>query len=418
MAELRLEVGFATDVGLQRQRNEDSFGIYVPFPGDENPSRLDGVLIVADGMGGAKAGDRASQLAVERLRHWLASGEYLGWPEATAGPDGTPVAGALRRAIPALGAEIHGLGMADPSIRGLGSTVVMAVFDGDRVTIAHVGDSRCYRVREGRIERMTQDHSWAEQQVAAGVITPEQARVHPRRNVLTRSLGDDTPPAPDLRTEHLRPGDCFVLCSDGLTGGVTDADILAQSRLHDSPQKLAEALVRLANERDGSDNITVVVGRCHDHDEIPPTLISPPAVAAAGTAVDGTTSTSTSKLAVVLALVLGLVLGWLAHFGWERYRRATAFDDAQRIFNAGDYDQSREQLRDLLTSGLDPYRADRTFDMLEASETRESSESLEAEPTTADQDLDPTAGESAAEAGNPAAEEPAEEPVPNVEEPQ
>ena len=116
--------------------------------------------------------------------------------------------------------------------------------------------------RDHEIEQLTSDHTLVARQVAAGLLTPEQALRHPHRNVLTRSLGDASPPQSDVRTETLQAGDCFVLCSDGLTGGVSDGEILGQCRHHPDPTALAEALVRLANLKDGSDNITVVVGRC------------------------------------------------------------------------------------------------------------------------------------------------------------
>ncbi len=437
MAELQIEMGFATDVGLQRQRNEDSYAIYAPFPGDENLSLLRGVLVVADGMGGAEAGDVASRLAAERLRQWLASGEFLAWPEATSA---TPVADALRRAIPAVSAEIHSLGVADARIRGLGSTVVLTVFEHETATIAHVGDSRCYRVRDDRIERMTRDHSWAEQQVAAGVITAEQARVHERRNVLTRSLGDETPPAPDVRIEPLLPGDCFILCSDGLTGRVIGEEILAQARLHPSSQMLAEALVRLANERDGSDNVTVVVGRCHA-ESLPATVAAPAEPRPEEQSMpEGRTPEGRNpegrnpegripKLAIAATLVAGLLLGWFAHLGWEWQRRIAAYDAAERTFNAGSWDQAREQLRNLLTDSLGPYRAERTFDMLETLESTVSKAPGEVKPATADQEADPGAEEPAAgdpAAGDPAAGDPAAEasdsegnrPTPTAEEPE
>lgn len=266
MARFSLEVGFSTDVGRQRRRNEDDCAVFVPYPGEANPSRLDGLLLVADGMGGERAGDRASRLATERLRQWFATGAYRSW-SACSGP--RPLESALRHAIQEVSREIFELGEGDPSIRGLGSTVVVALLSGRHMVFAHVGDSRAYRVREGRVQLLTTDHSWVQRQVDAGVITAEAARSHPQRNILTRSLGDSLPPDVDVDRVEVRDGDVFVLCSDGLTGGLEDADLLELATTNEGAQTLAEALVRRANDEDGSDNITAVVGRCHAEDPEP-----------------------------------------------------------------------------------------------------------------------------------------------------
>lgn len=259
MARFSLEVGFSTDVGRQRRRNEDSYAVFVPYPGEGNPSQLAGLMLVADGMGGERAGDRASQLTAERLRHWFSTGTYSSWPEFSGD---RALQAALTHAVRAVSNEIYQLGQNDASIRGLGSTVVMAAMTSKHMILAHVGDSRGYLVRNGSIQQVTSDHSWVQRQVDAGVITPEAARSHPQRNILTRSLGDSLPPEVDITTLDLRDQDLFLLCSDGLTNGLTDDDLLHLAQRHPEPQTLAEALVRTANEQDGSDNITAVVGLC------------------------------------------------------------------------------------------------------------------------------------------------------------
>lgn len=264
MARFSLEVGFSTDVGRQRKRNEDSYGVFVPFPGETNPSQLAGLMLVADGMGGERAGDRASQLTAERLRHWFSSGEYCSWPEH--GGE-RPLEAALEHAIREVSNEIFELGESDPAIRGLGSTVVIGAMTARQLVVAHVGDSRAYLVRKSTIRQLTSDHSWVQRQVDAGVITSEAARAHPQRNILTRSLGDSLPPDVDVSTLDLVNDDLFLFCSDGLTGGLTDSELLELSEQVRDPQALAEALVRLANDRDGSDNITAVVGRCIEEDD-------------------------------------------------------------------------------------------------------------------------------------------------------
>lgn len=263
MARYRLEVGSATDVGRQRQRNEDNFAVFVPQAGELNPSQLAGLLLVADGMGGERAGDRASRMAAEQLRQIFSSGTYRSWPECSGE---RALEATLVRAIREVSTAIYKVGDGDPTIRGLGSTVVMAAMTSRHMVLAHVGDSRCYLVRQGAIDLLTSDHSWVQRQVDAGYISAADARRHPQRNILIRSLGDALPPEVDVRTVEIEDGDLFVLCSDGLTGGVSDEEILQFSSYFRHPQQLAEALVRLANDKDGSDNITVVVGRCKADD--------------------------------------------------------------------------------------------------------------------------------------------------------
>lgn len=256
-----LDVGYATDVGHIRKRNEDSYAIHLPPKEDDGTSRLRGMLLVADGMGGERGGDRASQLAAEGLHQCFVSGLYRTWPEAEEPDWPAPV---LRRAIQEVNDEIYRLGERDPQLQGLGTTVVLTLMTTEHMIIAHVGDSRCYRVRGQSIEQLTVDHTWVERQVSAGLLSPEAARQHPNRNILLRSLGDPSPPGGDVRIEALHDGDVYVLCSDGLTGGVSDQEILEFVLREPEPQRLAHELVNQANIKDGSDNITVVIGRCRE----------------------------------------------------------------------------------------------------------------------------------------------------------
>jgi PPM family protein phosphatase len=259
----QLEVGHATDVGRQRQRNEDSLAVFVPST-DADPSQLAGLLLVADGMGGERAGDRASRMAAEQLRFWFSSGAYRSWSQFSGD---RPLESALIHALREISASIFKVGDADPTIRGMGSTVVIGVMTDHQMALAHVGDSRCYLIRRGAISQLTSDHSWVQRQVDAGYLTQEDARRHPQRNILIRSLGDALPPEVDVRTIGVQDNDLFVLCSDGLTGSVTEDEILQFTNYFRQPQQLADALLRLANDKDGSDNITVVVGRCKGEDD-------------------------------------------------------------------------------------------------------------------------------------------------------
>lgn len=254
-----VDVGYATDVGQLRNRNEDSYAVYLPKENEPDLYPLHAMLLVADGMGGERAGDRASQMAAEGLHQFIANGLYRSWPEFQ--NEDWPQA-VTERAIREVNNEIFRMGEDDPGLQGLGSTVVLALLQGSQMFIAHVGDSRCYRVRNDAIEQLTVDHTWVERQVIAGILSREQALTHPQRNVLVRSLGDAIPPSGDVQEHRVVDGDLYILCSDGLTGGLNASDLLDLSRRISQPQALADQMVELANLKDGSDNITAVVGRC------------------------------------------------------------------------------------------------------------------------------------------------------------
>jgi len=257
MATLELAVGAVTDKGRAREVNEDSYST-PPATLDASTLAQKGYLfVVADGMGGHVAGATASQTATSRI-----IGDYYADPN----PD---VLASLEQAIQTANREIVAQAQ-DPAFSGMGTTVVAAVLRDDQLTVANVGDSRAYLIRNGLIQQLTLDHSWVAEEVRAGVLTLEEARVHPRRNVITRSLGN----RPDLPVDYfdrsrltwngqplaLQPGDVLILCSDGLSNVVTNEEIrqLATSR---DPQRAAQNLVDLANQRGGPDNITVIVAQ-------------------------------------------------------------------------------------------------------------------------------------------------------------
>lgn len=229
-----------TDVGRVRAANEDSCGA---FEG-EGPARL---LVVADGMGGHRGGATASQTAVATI------GEIF--EEAgTARP-----ADMLSRAIETANARIFSMAQADPELEGMGTTVVAFLLD-DRLrgTVAHVGDSRAYRYRQGRLEALTTDHSVVAEMHRRGLISADEAAVHPRRNEILRSVGVLPEVEVETTSAEVVAGDRILLCSDGLSGVLSDEEIAAviQSEL---PEDAVETLIRLANERGGPDNITVQV---------------------------------------------------------------------------------------------------------------------------------------------------------------
>ncbi|MFL5825988.1 MAG: Stp1/IreP family PP2C-type Ser/Thr phosphatase [Thermoleophilaceae bacterium] len=228
-----VEEAALTDVGRQRNANEDSF------------YESDPVFAVADGMGGARAGEVASRIAVEEFDQTQGEGTS---PEET-----------LAEIARSANKRIYELAQRDETHAGMGTTLIAAMVSGNEVAIGHVGDSRAYRFRDDELERLTQDHSLVEELRRQGKLTEEQAEVHPQRSIITRALG----PEPDVEVDTFsfpaREGDVYLLCSDGLTGMVSEARIAEILRVRSSLQQAAETLVAEANARGGRDNITVVL---------------------------------------------------------------------------------------------------------------------------------------------------------------
>jgi PPM family protein phosphatase len=224
-----------TDVGRQRSANEDSLAVRPPL------------FAVADGMGGAKAGEVASAVAVEAVERARESGEP---PEAQ-------LAGIVRDA----NRRIYDLAVADESRRGMGTTLTLAKVHGDEVSLAHVGDSRAYRMRDGELSQLTRDHSLVAELERSGQITPEAAEHHPQRSIITRALGPEPDVEVDTYTLAGREGDLFLICSDGLTSMISDDEMTSILRSAPSLEDAADALVRAANQSGGKDNITVILFR-------------------------------------------------------------------------------------------------------------------------------------------------------------
>lgn len=235
------------DIGRARDHQEDAAGIFVP--GDPDTLARKGCLyLIADGMGGHNAGEIASHAAISEIER-----VYYTAPE-------DDVASALRRAIASANETILRISQANSQHTGLGTTAAVVIVRGREVHVANVGDSRVYLVRDGVALQITEDHSWVEEQVRAGLLTPEQARVHPRRHIITRALGGGPGIQPDLYAGVLQPRDGLVLNSDGLTGHVSDQEIGEIVGAY-APEQAAQRLVDLANERGGTDNISVIVVR-------------------------------------------------------------------------------------------------------------------------------------------------------------
>jgi protein phosphatase len=239
-----LRAAMATDVGRRRTANEDR--VAGPEGVPEDVLALKGHLyLVADGVGGYKGGAMASQVAVETILK-----EYYGDPQED--PETS-----LRRAIQQANRGVREAAQR-PELENMGCTLVAVVVLGRRALIAHVGDSRAYLVRGRSIHRLTQDHSWVAEQVRQGAITPREARNHPYRHIITRSLGAGESVVPDVTWVDLQPGDRLVLCTDGLTEVVSDGRIGRLAAKGD-PQGAVERLIAEANRRGGPDNISVCV---------------------------------------------------------------------------------------------------------------------------------------------------------------
>ncbi|HYC93781.1 MAG TPA: Stp1/IreP family PP2C-type Ser/Thr phosphatase [Thermoanaerobaculia bacterium] len=242
-----------THVGRQRQHNEDAFLV-------ENDARL---FLVADGMGGHAAGEIASRIAVDSISEFiLHTKEDDGtWPHAY-DEHFRRSTNRLMAALRMANTRVLEAMRKDARLRGMGTTVVAALADEQTVSVAHVGDSRAYLIREGQLSRITNDHSWVFEQVQAGMLTEAEAEKHPLRNVITRALGGALQVTPDASEIDARPGDVVLLCSDGLTGMVPESEILRIVTANDSDlEQACRQLIDAANERGGLDNVTAVLVR-------------------------------------------------------------------------------------------------------------------------------------------------------------
>jgi protein phosphatase len=230
---------YATDTGRQRSANEDSVFVRAP------------VFVIADGMGGAQAGEVASKAAAESFDRQL--------------PEGSPER-VLRETIEGANRTIHALARKDPNLAGMGTTTTAAILDEktEEVAIGHVGDSRAYRLRRGKLERLTRDHSLVEEMRRKGQLTEAQASDHPQRSIITRALGPEPEVQVDLQTVPAQAGDVFLICSDGLTTMLDDDHIERLLARATAMPNAVRALVDEANRAGGRDNISVVAFKLAD----------------------------------------------------------------------------------------------------------------------------------------------------------
>ena len=225
-----------THRGLVREQNEDTICVAEPL------------YVLADGMGGHLAGEVASGMAIDAVKRMAASHEIAS-------------ISVMREAVSGAHEAIYAHAKANPACAGMGTTLSVMWRGGHYMYIAHVGDSRIYRLRGGEMEQITQDHSLVEELVRARILTREEARRHPRRNIITRALGTQGDNAPDLLAADRKPGDLWLLCTDGLTGMVSDGDIARTLKETDDLDAAADSLLAQALDAGGRDNVTLILWR-------------------------------------------------------------------------------------------------------------------------------------------------------------
>ena len=239
---VRLLHAARTDVGMIRSGNEDNFAV--------DPNQYRGLFIVADGMGGHAAGEVASEMAVQIVLHELRDIREI---------DGPAASDTLKTAIRNANRKIHDTTLVEVDKQGMGTTVSVLLINGRRFLIGQVGDSRVYLLREGTLTQLTKDHSYVQEQVDAGFLTPEQARYHPYSNVITRCVGASPEVEPDVYQGEVRMGDIYLVASDGLTSMVDDRRLQQLLLARVAPERKVHSLISEANGRGGLDNITAIV---------------------------------------------------------------------------------------------------------------------------------------------------------------
>ena len=248
-----LQMTGKTDTGMVREHNEDCFAILPES----------GIAILADGMGGHLAGEVASAMAIERVTHSLLNAFARGQnPQSGTGNGKTFESAALVEAIRGANAAIHAASMSRPEQAGMGTTIVVATFHDNTLTVAHVGDSRLYRYRRGVLSQITEDHSMVQELLRRGLMTPEEARTSLNRNLVTRALGIDPLVEVDVVEQPFETGDVYLLCSDGLNDVLLDEEIAAILVQHpDNLEAATQKMIAEVNARGGPDNVSIVLIR-------------------------------------------------------------------------------------------------------------------------------------------------------------
>jgi protein phosphatase len=248
-----LEIASCTDPGIVRSHNEDSIAA----------DAAKGLVVLADGMGGYNAGEVASGMATTvittELQHLLDETPAYKLEPASGRPYAEKL---LQDQIAKANTSIYQAAQSQPQYSGMGTTLVAAVFYDNKVSVAHIGDSRLYRLRGEKFEQLTRDHSLLQEQIDSGMITPEQAKFSQNKNLVTRALGIDPTVEPELHVYPTELGDIYLLCSDGLNDMVSDVDIgMTLQTLSANLRLAAQQLVQMANDNGGRDNVSVILVR-------------------------------------------------------------------------------------------------------------------------------------------------------------
>jgi len=248
-----LEIASCTDPGMVRSHNEDSIA--------SDP--VHGLVVLADGMGGYNAGEVASGMATTVITTELAQQLAKTQPFEIDRESNKPVAARMiREQVIKANATIYQAAQSQPQYAGMGTTLVVCLFYDNKILVAHLGDSRLYRLRDGKFEQVTRDHSLLQEQIDSGIITAEQAKHAQHKNLVTKALGIDPVVEPEIREYDARPGDLYLLCSDGLCDMVEDEDIAMTLKTLGGNLKLAaQQLVQMANDNGGKDNVSVILVR-------------------------------------------------------------------------------------------------------------------------------------------------------------
>ena len=252
-SQYKLEVANVSDVGCKRPHNEDSTA----------SNEALGILVLADGMGGYKAGEVASAIAVTGIYNDVVSGLKNSNPagiDETSGLDHHSIL--IRDAVNRANSSIYNTAQTDEQCQGMGTTVVTVITYGDSISVAHVGDSRLYRIRSGDFKQITKDHSLVQELIDRGLFSPEEAEKNAPKNLVTRALGIDAKVEIDVIEDKLVNEDIYLLCSDGLTDMVKDEEIhLTLGKYSGNLALAADKLVEIANKYGGKDNISVILAR-------------------------------------------------------------------------------------------------------------------------------------------------------------
>jgi protein phosphatase len=249
--EQALQIVSESDVGMVRSQNEDSVAIDGPK----------GLVVLADGMGGHNAGEVASGIAtaviVTEMQKALDQNGHFKSAHRTGKSEAQKL---LRNQIAKANTAIYQTSQSQPHFAGMCTTLVVALFHDNTMTVAHIGDSRLYRMRSEELKQITKDHSLRQEQIDSGLITPEQARESAHKNIVLRALGIDAAVEPEVHDYATRPGDIYLLCSDGLSNMVSDEDIgLALRSLRTNLKLCAQELVQMTNDNGGRDNVSVIL---------------------------------------------------------------------------------------------------------------------------------------------------------------